>query len=224
MNEYNERTLKNVLQDIREENDIELLKEIEAAASNPLYQNKEGEAEEFAKKNCKSKKTSSIKIFSRVAAVLIILAISSAVIPVTVEGSRSTVAQLIINFVNSEFFAVDNGDPFASFEGKYVPTWIPDGYEVESVSNSKDRNEIVLKNSDGGIITYKELPSEFKMNINSTNTENISNIKINDHNAIHIEEDGMRKIMITASDAFLYIVSNDTEIDLIGFSKLIEKR
>lgn len=48
MTEYNERLLKNVLQDIREEQDEELLKEIEDAKNNPLFRNKEGEAEAFA--------------------------------------------------------------------------------------------------------------------------------------------------------------------------------
>lgn len=38
MNEYNERTLKNVLEDYREEQDKEFLKEIEEAKNDPLYQ------------------------------------------------------------------------------------------------------------------------------------------------------------------------------------------
>ena len=50
MNEYNERILKNVLQDIRQENDDELLKESEDAKNDPLFQIKDGEAEAFVQK------------------------------------------------------------------------------------------------------------------------------------------------------------------------------
>lgn len=223
MNEYNERTLKNVLEDIREEQDIELLKEIEEAANNPLYQNKAGEAEKFAKKNTKSAKRKFITTFSKVAVILLVLSIGSAIIPITVEGRKNTIAEIIINFVNTEFFAIDNENLLLDFEGEYVPTWIPDGYCVESIDNAKGKKEIVFKNSDGNIITFKELPPGYKMNIDSTNTENASNIKINDQNAVYIEEDEIRKIIITATDAFLYIASDDSEVDLIGFSKRIEK-
>lgn len=223
MNEYNERTLKNVLEDIREEQDIELLKEIEEAANNPLYQNKAGEAEKFAKKNTKSAKRKFITTFSKVAVILLVLSIGSAIIPITVEGRKNTIAEIIINFVNTEFFAIDNENLLLDFEGEYVPTWIPDGYCVESIDNAKDKKEIVLKNSEGNIITFNELPPNFNINIDSTNTENTSNIKINDLNAVYFEEDEIRKIIITAPDAFLYISSDDSEVDLIGFSELIEK-
>ena len=224
MNEYNERTLKNVLQDIREEQDIDLLKEIEEAANNPLYQNKEGEAERFAEKNSKSKKKNPVKIFYRVAAIFLVFAIGSAIIPITVEGRKNTIAQIIINYVNSEFFAINNEDPFASFEGKYVPSWIPDGYEVDSITNTTDKKEIILKNSDGSRIIYNELSFDSKLNIDSTKSENTTNITINNLNAVYIEEDGIRKLIITSSDAYLYIISNDNEINLIGFAELIEKR
>ena len=56
MNEYNERLLKNVLQDYREETDEQLLKEIEEAKNNPLFQNKDGEAAAFVEKYCKVNK------------------------------------------------------------------------------------------------------------------------------------------------------------------------
>ncbi|MBQ8209581.1 MAG: DUF4367 domain-containing protein [Clostridia bacterium] len=225
MNEYNERTLKNVLQDIREENDIELQKEIEAAANDPLYMNKDGEAEQFAKKYSKegtNKKP--FRLFSKVAAVLLILAIGSAVIPVNVEGRRGTIAELIINFVNDEFFAVDNEDPLLAFEGEYVPTWIPDGYEVESITNEEDRKEVVFHNSNGNILSYMELSPDYKINIDSTNTKNMENIEINGFNAVCIEEDVLRKIMISTDNSVLYIASDDTEINLIYFAKKIENR
>ena len=47
MNKYNERMLKNVLEDIREENDIKLQQEAEEAASNPLFANNDDTDKRF---------------------------------------------------------------------------------------------------------------------------------------------------------------------------------
>lgn len=224
MNEYNERILKNILQDEREENDKELLREIEEAANNPMYQIGEDDAKNFVNKNYKKAKTKPSKILFRVASILLILAIGVTVIPIPVEGRKNTIAELIINYVNSEFFAVDNEDILLTFEGKYIPTWIPDGYDVNSITNTNGKNEIVFKNSDGYVITYMELTSEYKMNIDKTYTNNIKNIQINGYNAVYVEEESMKRIIITTEDIIQYINCDNKNIDLIGFAELMEKR
>lgn len=224
MNEYNERILKNVLLDMREENDTELLKEIEAAANDPLYQNGEGEAENFAKNYAKGTKKKFSKVLFRVASLLLVLAVAAATIPITVEGRKNTICELIINYVSSEYFSVGIEDPFISFEGKYVPSWIPVEYEVASIKNSDESKEILLKNSDGNIITYWEVPHEMKINVDSTEFGNIENIEINGFNAIYIENETIRTIIINTEESILYITSDDENIDLKGFAELIEKR
>lgn len=227
MNEYNERTLKNVLEDYMEEQDKELLKEIEEAANNPLYQNREGEAEAFAEKYSNAGKKKSKKIFFRVASILLVLVIGLSFIPINVEGQKSSIAELIINYVNSEFLAIDSNETdelLLSYEGKYIPTWIPDRYEVESVTNEKDRKEIVFVNTNGNMITYSELSVELKAKINSEISENVKNINVNGYNGITYEKDEIIYVILTTDNAILYISSDDSEIDLIGFSKKIEKR
>lgn len=223
MNEYNERILKNILQDSREETDEELLKEIEEAANNPLYQNKPNEAKEFAKKYGKSK-IKKYKILSSVAAVLFFISIGVSVIPVNVEGRKNTLAELIVNYVNSEFFAVGTQDPLLTFEGKYVPTWIPDGYDVDSITNTQRENEIIFKNSEGKMIIYTEQSAGSHVNIDSAESENIKNIDINGFDAFYTNEDDIQSIIISVPDLILYITCNDDNTDLIGFAKLIEKR
>lgn len=225
MNEYNERILKNVLQDYREEQDKELLREIEEAANNPLYQLREGEAEEFAKKYVNAgKKKKKGMVFIKAASILLVLVIGLSFIPINVEGHRSTIAELIANYVSSEFIAVGNEDVLLTYEGKYVPSWIPEGYKVESVKNLNDKQSIIFVNSDSNMIIYKEHPSGSKMKIDGENNINVQDIEINGYKGIFAEKDGIQRIIFATEDSILYISCDDPEIDLIGFAKKIEKR
>lgn len=224
MNEYNERTLKNVLEDYMEEQDKELLKEIEEAANNPLYQNREGEAEAFAEKYSNAGKKKSKKIFFRVASILLVLVIGLSFIPINVEGQKSSIAELIINYINSEFIAVDSEDLLLTYEGQYVPGWIPDGYKVDSVTNAKEKKEIVFVNSNEKIIRFIEQFSELKTSIDSKNSDNVKNIVVNGYNGFSFEKDRVSYVILLTDDSILHIMSDDSEIDLIGFAELIEKR
>lgn len=226
MNEYNERLLKNVLQDCREETDEQLLKEIEEAKNNPLFQNKEGEAEAFALKYTKKPKKKFGKIFLRVASIFLVIAIGCAFIPFTVEGRRSSLAEIIANFVNSEFIAFDSNDDdnlLLSYEGEFVPTFMPDGYSVESVNNEQDIKEIIFSSADN-IIVFKEQDISFKMNVDYSDADNLQNIEILGYKGISFTKDGINRIVITTEESNIYISCDDNTVDLIGFAEKIEKR
>ena len=227
MTEYNERLLKNILQDYREENDEQLLKEIEDAKNDPLFQNKDGEAAAFAEKYCKKQKKNWIKTLVKVASILLVISIGFSFIPFTVEGRKSSVAQIIANFVNSEFVIFGNNENdnlILSYEGEFVPTYIPDGYSVKSVENNTDFKEIIISNSDKKIIVYREQKLDLKTNIDYENAENLQNIEVLGYKGKSFNKDGLNRIIITTDNIVLYITCNDDDVDLIGFAKLIEKR
>lgn len=226
MNEYNERLLKNVLEDYREENDEQLLKEIEEAKNNPLFQNKEGEAAAFAEKYCKKQKKNWTKTVAKVASILLVVAIGFSFIPFTVEGRKSSVAEIIANFVNSEFIAFDCNDDdnlLLAYEGEFVPTFIPDGYSVESITNEPNIKEIVFSDSDN-ILVYREQNIDVKSNIDYENAEELQKLEVLGYNGMFFKKDGMNRIVVTTENKILYITCDDYEVDLIGFAKLIEKR
>lgn len=226
MNEYNERLLKNVLQDYREETDEQLLKEIEEAKNNPLFQNKEGEAEAFAAGYTKKPKKKFGKIFLRVASILVVIALCASFIPVTVEGRKSTIAEIIANFVNSEFLAFDSNDDdnlLLAYEGEFVPTFIPDGYSVESINNGKNIKEIVFSNSENKIM-FSEQVLDYKMNADYADGENLQEIEILGYKGISFTKDGVNRVVITTDSVNIYITCDDNDVDLIGFAEKIEKR
>lgn len=227
MNEYNERILKNVLQDIREENDELLLKEIEEAKNNPLFQNKEGEAEAFVQKHVKKSKKKSGNIFLKVASLILVIAIGVSFVPFTVEGRKSSIAELIANFVNSEFVIFGNNDNdnlLLQYKGEFVPTYIPDGYAVESVRNEKEFKEIILSDNDNHKLMVKEQILDIQTNIDWSGSENLQEIEILGYKGYAFKKDGTNRIILTAENAALYISCDDDTVDLIGFAQLIEKR
>ncbi len=226
MNEYNERLLKNVLQDNREENDAQLLQEIQEAKNNTLFQNKEGEAEAFMLKYTKKPKKKFGMTFLKVASVLLVLAIGITFVPFTVEGRRSTLAEIIANFVNSDFVIFGNkedDDLFLSYDGEFVPTFIPDGYSVESVNNGKNIKEIVFSNSNN-IIVFREQVIDVKTNIDCVEGENLQEIEIIGYKGMSFTKDGNNRIIITTEKSIIYISCDDNTVDLVGFAELIEKR
>lgn len=226
MTEYNERLLKNVLQDVREEQDAELMKEIEEAKNNPMFANKENEAEEFAAKHTKKPKKKKGKTIFKAAIIVIVSAVLLSFVPFNARGQRFSVAEIIINFVNSEFLAFDSNEEdslLLSYEGEYIPSYIPDGYSVKSVDNKQNTKEIVFS-KDNKVIIFKEQVDDFKTNIDYSDAVNLQEIEILGYNAMSFIKDGVHHVVITTDNSTIYISCNDDSIDLIGFAEKIEKR
>lgn len=228
MNEYNERVLKTVLQDYRSENDDELLKEIEDAKNDPLFQVNDEEAKDFAQKYVKKTQKKKYKLFVKVASIITAIILAGAMlVPITVEGRKSTVAQLIFNFVNSEFLAFESNEDekqLFSYEGVFVPTYIPEGYCVELVNNTIDLKELVLKNEDGKTIMLSEQLFNIKGNNDYENDVDIESISMLGYNGNYYKKDDTQYVIIVADDIVLSIICNDDEISLLNFIDLIEKR
>lgn len=226
MTEYNERLLKNVLQDIREEQDAELLKEIEEAKNNPMFANKENEAEEFAEKYTKKPKKKTGKIIFRAASIVLIAAVMLSFVPFKAQGQKISVAKIIMNFVNSEFLAFDSNEEdslLLSYKGEYIPSYIPDGYSVQSVNNDPEIKEIVFS-KENKVIILKEQNIEYKTNIDYSDAVNLQNIEILGYKGMSFEKDGVYHIVITIDNSNIYISCDDDNIDLIGFAEKLEKR
>ena len=228
MNEYNERVLKTVLQDYRAENDDELLKEIEDAKNDPLFQVSDEEAASFAKKYVKKNGKKNRKLFLKVASVILTVVLAGAVfVPVTVEGKKNTLAQHLIYYINSEFLAFGTDDDsrlLLSYEGEFVPSYIPDGYYVDFVNNSKDLKELVLKNSEGKKIMLSEQLFNGSNNFDHKTGVEIKEIDILGHKGIYYIEDNVQYVIVKTDKLILNIICNNEETNLLVFAEKIEKR
>lgn len=226
MNEYNERLLKNVLQDYSEENDEQLSKEIEEAKNNPLFQNKEGEAVAFAEKYCKKQKKNWTKPLIKVASILLVVAIGVSFIPFTVEGRKSSVAEIIANFINADFIAFDSNDDdnlLLAYEGEFIPTFIPKGYSVESINNGKSIKEIVFTNFEN-IILYSEQIIDVKTNVDYSDKKNLQEFEALGYKGVYFVTNDACHVVIITDNSIITIMCDDLTFDLIGFAEKIEKR
>lgn len=235
MTEYNKRVLKNVLEDICEENDQVFLEEIKVSRDNPLFANTKKSDSKIQKalndSSNVSKKNHRRKVVIRVASVFAVLLIGLSVATLSVKGFRNKIWEFLSNLGNpsySMFVASDNGsaNKLSAYEGQYVPTWIPEGYEVTFVDNKTYHSIIEFENSDGNIILYSEYfknyESQFYIDKESCDSYEIS--IINGRETIVAIKDGLVTLFIKEKDAVVQVIFDDSSVDVLGFASYIEKK
>ena len=164
MNEYNKSVLKIVLDDMRDEQDAEFLREIEAANADPRFANNAERDESFRRaldESLKPERKRS-KTLLRAASVFLALLIGLSVMTLSVKGFREKLWEFLSNLGNSSYSFMltsdnTNENKLAEYEGQYIPTWIPEGYEVVEVTKAKYSKSIVFENSSGERISYSLL-------------------------------------------------------------------
>lgn len=231
MNEHNEKVLKEALEILRKEEDAKILLEMEEAKKIPEFQVKEGEAERFLqqleKNEAKKKHAKSGRPWLRAASIILVVAISAAVVTISVDGFFEKFTSFFTNFTSSEYASVKVGsedDMFLSYNGQFVPTALPEGYEVESMMSDDNKNEIVLKNNENCIIILKEQSTGLKSNIDNEDLDIVEEIEINGMKGLYFCKGDSENIFLSSGNSLLHIYDDDSELDLIGFAELIEKR
>lgn len=235
MTEYNKRVLKNVLEDMCEENDKVFLKEIEESKNEPRFANTKDTDKKIQKalndstKGIKRKRHR--KVLIRVASVILVLLACVSVATLSVKGFREKIWEFLTNIGNPSYsLFVSSGDDDANklsaYEGQYIPTWIPDGYEISQVNNSSYAKAITFKNSDGKTISYSEHTknndAQFYIDKESSDSYEVSTV--NGREIIVASKDGVVTLVVKESDSIISVLFDDYDVDVIGFASHIEKK
>lgn len=233
MTEYNKRILKIVTDDILDENDELFLKEIEAASADPRFANtKESDErirkaldEAFAVKKPRS------KALLRAASVFLALIVGLSVMTLTVKGFREKLWEVLSNIGNPSYSFMlasesKNENKLSEYAGQYIPTWIPEGYEVVKVSNKTNYTTIKLQNNRGNTISFTEHTknNEKKFNLNKEDYDSYETHTINGKEVVIAIKDDITYLVVNEFDAIIYVIFNDNAIDVIGFATHIEKK
>ncbi len=235
MTEYNKRVIKNVLEDMSEENDKVFLKEIEESKNEPRFANTKDTDKKIQKALSDSakgiKKKHRRKAITRVASVILVLLACVSVATLSVKGFREKIWEFLTNIGNPSYsLFVSSGDDDANklsaYEGQYIPTWIPDGYEISKINNINYLKTIKFENSDGKTISYTEYPKsndvKFKLDKESCDTYEVSNV--NGREIIIASKNGVITLVVKEKDAIVQAVFNDPDINVASFAELIEKK
>ena len=235
MTEYNKRVLKNVLEDMCEENDKVFLKEIEEIKNEPRFANTKDTDKKIQKALSDSakgiKKKHRKKAIIRVASVILVLLACVSVATLSVKGFREKIWEFLTNIGNPSYsLFVSSGDDDANklsaYEGQYIPTWIPDGYEVTLVDNKTHHKIIELKNSNGKTISYTEYPkgndAQFYIDKESSDSYEVSTV--NGREIIIASKNEVITLVVKEKDAIVQAVFNDPDINVASFAELIEKK
>lgn len=233
MNDYNKRFLKNALEDLRDENDKIFLKEIEDAANNPKFTNSEIDRSRIKKKVKKAtaKRSPASKVLLRVASVFLVILIGFTVTTLSVKSLREKLWRFFTNAGNSSYSVMvvsdsPDTDEFATYEGKYIPTFIPKGYKVASIENAESFNTITLTDSNDHAILYSEFSKEYesKIQLDKENFDTYETQTVSGRQTTLASKDCNFHLVVIEFDAVIYITFNDSEIDFLGFASHIQKK
>lgn len=233
MNEYNERLLKNVLEDYCEEKDKEFIKESEEATNDPRFARtpeKDAAFEKMLNKEMKkvNRKASAKKNLIRAASIFLAVCLGFTVMTSTVQGFKEKVWNFFANFGSQTHFSLhtttdDNEKMLDKYEGKYIPSFIPDGYIIENV---KSLNEIyyIEMSKDGKSLSFIESDKDSSIGVDDEQTDSYEEISINGEQAIKSEKNGAIYLTLKKEESLIYIMTTDEKIDIVGFAELIEEK
>lgn len=235
MTEYNKRVLKNVLEDMSERNDKVFLKEIEEIRNEPRFANTKDTDKKIQKALNDStkgiKKRHCRKKLIRVASVILVLLACVSVATLSVKGFREKIWEFLTNIGNPSYsLFVSSGDDDANklsaYEGQYIPTWIPDGYEITSVGNNAYYKTIKFKNADDKTISYTEYPksNDVKFNLDKESCDSYEVSTVNGREVIVASKNRVVTLVVKETDTIIQAVFNDAAVDVLGFASHIEKK
>ncbi len=107
----------------------------------------------------------------------------------------------------------------SEFEGMYLPSWLPDGYEISEVEIEDSWRTIFYRDQDGNLITFYIFANTSSISVDNENV-NYSACYIHGIPARIIEKEGKLRI-IWEDSVYAYMIIGDAEIqeDLVTMAE-----
>ena len=104
---------------------------------------------------------------------------------------------------------------YVSWTGGYVPSYIPEGYEIANIALTEGVKSILFRNSEGMFISYSEYSEDTITNLDTEDAKT-SYVKVNNYDAMLVEKDGVTSIAWSDGHRMFVIIS------MLESSELIE--
>lgn len=95
----------------------------------------------------------------------------------------------------------------------YVPTYIPEGYEVSAISDGKLLKVVEFKNPQGSLITYTELSAGSKPALDTENSSAFETVSINEQEGTVVVKNSLVTIIWALNDR-MFTIRGEMEKDI----------
>ncbi len=219
--EYEDSLFRLVMHDVAAKEGQLFLEEAEKLRNDPEFQPSQQEVQKFSRQvNAHFKKTKAYARRIRAWQVLNKAAIAMLIVLLILGTTVMTVQAVRVRVLN---FLVDIQQEYTSFQLKdsssgskvdnttidwhqaYVPTNIPDGYEVSSISDGKLLKTIEFKNLQGSFITYTELNKDTKPALDTENASIVKAVSISGYEGTLVVKNSLSTVIWAMNDRIFMI-------------------
>ncbi|MEL1134139.1 DUF4367 domain-containing protein [Desulfitobacterium sp. THU1] len=175
----------------------------------------------YKKANTPLRKRRVSRVLNRVAiAMLIVIALLFSTVA-SVQALRARVLNFFINIqqdhtsfqIKESNNSASEGAPVVDWTKAYVPTYIPEGYEVKNISSSSLVKTITFTNQQNSIISYTELSEDSAPALDTENVDNFESIDINGHQGNIIVKNSL-VTLIWEMDGRMFLIQSQTSEDI----------
>lgn len=180
----------------------------------------------------KSQKDSHIlRIFKRTAIALMAVIISISAMIVSVQAFRVQVLNFLISIepkytslqLNDNNKAQGAEQLIVNWTNAYVPTYMPDGYEVGSITYTDSIKKLVFENLDKtSLITYTEYDSTNTIAVDTEGASLIEKVNINGHDGTLSTKDSVTSIAWTIDNHLISIQGQINKVEAIKIAEGVE--
>lgn len=229
--EYEDSLFRLVMHDAAEKEGKLFLEEKEKLKNDPEYKPSPDEIKKFSRqldtqlKKPKADATRQrvLKSLNRVAVAMLLVIVILFTTVASVQALRVRVLNFIMNIqpeytsfhLKESDSASNGGSSIVNWTKAYVPTYIPDGYEVSNTSNSEMLKKIVFQNQQNKdlIIVYTELGEASSPGVDTEDASSFKTISINGQEGTLVEKNSFVTI-VWQIDNRLFTVQAPTSEDI----------
>jgi len=228
LEEYEDSLFKLAMYDLAAEEGKLLLEENKKLKNDPDFQPSEAAYQKFAeqldihlkKKEAYITRQNKPKLLSKFAIVASIAVILLFTTVASVEAVRLKVLNFLVD-VRQEYtsFSLKESEnnsysetPAVNWSKSYVPTYIPDGYEVSSTTYNEQVKKIIFKDQEGSLIIYTLLNEATNPGVDTENASLLKTININGHEGTLIIKNSIVTI-VWVIDGNLFVLQTETSED-----------
>ncbi|NLW44808.1 MAG: DUF4367 domain-containing protein [Syntrophomonadaceae bacterium] len=238
--EYEDSLFKLVMHDVAEKEGRLFLEEKEKLKNDPEYLPSQAAVQKFSRQlDAQLRKprvyAGSLLIWQALnkaaIAMLIVLVILGSTV-VTVEAVRvralnflMDIQQEYTSFQLKDSSDAEGGSVTIDWPRSYIPTYIPEGYEIVNARKDKQSSFIEFQNPKGESITYMELMQEIKPHLDTENASEIETVSINGFEGTLVMKESSVTLIWAMDDRMFMIrgqIDKDTAVRIAEGVKYIE--